>query len=117
MQCDLKNMAIWITGILGGFLILMIACSYWQTQRPLMVVDMNRAIQKPSMILARSKLTVEEQANIMKQFSKLLPEVIKDYGASHQVSVIASQVLVNQNNMDITDSIVELTIARMKHDS
>ena len=78
---------------------------------------MNRAIQKPSLWLAHSKLTAAEQTRIMKRFSMFLPEVIKDYGRSHKVSVIASQVLVNQNNIDITDSIVDLTIARMKHES
>lgn len=114
MQLDLKNTAI---KILGLFVILMIASSFWQTPQPLVVIDMNRAIQRPSLLLAHSKLTVEEQANIMKRFSKLLPEVIKDYGKSHEVSVIASQVLVNQNNIEITDAIVDLTIARMKHES
>ena len=118
MQPDSRNVMIWIAqGVLGFFLILMLARSFWQTPLPLVVVDMNRAIQAPSVMLAHSKLTEKEQSYIIKRFSSLLPEVIKEYGASHGITVVGSSVLASHNAVDITDTIVELTIARMKHES
>lgn len=53
----------------------------------------------------------------MKQFSTLLPSIIKEYGASHGVTVVGSTVLASNNAYDITNIIVELTIARMKHEA
>ena len=118
MQPDSRTVMIWIAqGVLGFFLILMLARSFWQTPLPLVVVDMNRAIQAPSVMLAHSKLTEKEQSYIIKRFSALLPEVIKEYGASLGVTVVGSSVLASHNAVDITATIVELTIARMKHES
>lgn len=118
MQPDSRSMMyMMLLSVLGFFLILVFARFFLKTSQPLVIVDMNRAIQAPSVMLAHSKLTVEEQSDIMKRFSALLPKIIKDYGASHRVTVVGSTVLASHNAVDITDTIVELTIARMKHES
>jgi conjugal transfer pilin signal peptidase TrbI len=118
MLPDSRNMMHWmILSVLGFFLILVFARFFWHSPQPLVVVDMNRAIQAPSVMLAHSKLTENEQSYIIKRFSALLPEVIKEYGASHGITVVGSSVLASHNSVDITNTIVELTIARMKHES
>ncbi|KTD66210.1 putative TrbI protein [Legionella santicrucis] len=105
-----------VLGALGGLGLLLFLCSLTQSRPSLVVIDMTRAIQKPSMMLARSKLTEQEQLKIMSRFSALIPKVIKAYGASHRVTVISAPVLVSQNTQDVTDEIVEQTISRMKHE-
>jgi conjugal transfer pilin signal peptidase TrbI len=47
-----------LIGILAGILVM------WPKPLPLLVVDMNRAIEAPSVMLARSKLTHEEQWSV-----------------------------------------------------
>lgn len=83
---------------------------------PLVVVDMTRAIQKPSVMLARTKLTSDAQLKIMERFSKVLPNVIKEYGQTHRVTIISAPVLASLNTLDVTDEVVDLTITRMKHE-
>jgi conjugal transfer pilin signal peptidase TrbI len=118
MQPDARKVMHWmLLSVLGFFLILLLVRFFWLSPQLLVVVDMNRAIQVPSMMLAHSKLTEKEQSYIIKRFSSLLPEVIKEYGASLGVTVVGSSVLASYNAVDITDTIVELTIARMKHES
>ncbi|HHF0526710.1 TPA: TrbI F-type domain-containing protein [Legionella anisa] len=117
MQPNSPNVMHWcLAGVLGFFLILMFAHFFGQKTPSLVVVDMNRAIQKPSLWLAHSKLTEQAQSDIMRRFSALLPEIIEEYGASHGVTVVGSTVLASNNSVDITDTLVELTIARMKHE-
>ncbi len=55
-----------LIGILAGIWVM------WPKSLPLLVVDMNRAIEAPSVMLARSKLTHEEQLKIMEHFSRTL---------------------------------------------
>lgn len=63
MQPDSPNVMYGIVlSVLGFFLILIFAHFFWQKPANLVVVDMNRAIQTPSVMLAHSKLTVEEQS-------------------------------------------------------
>ena len=105
-----------VFGSLGLILVLVCVFLVWHNKSSLVVVDMTRAIQKPSMMLARSKLTTEAQLKIMRRFSALLPEVIKAYGESHRVTVVSATVLAHYNTDDITDRVVEQTITRMKHE-
>ncbi|MCW8400501.1 type-F conjugative transfer system protein TrbI [Legionella sp. PATHC038] len=113
-QWDLKyRIALGALAVLGLLLCLL---AFAHKHSSLVVIDMTRVIQKPSMMLARSKLTEQEQLKIMRRFSALLPEVIKAYGVSHQVTVISSPVLFSQNTQDATDEIVAQTISRMKHE-
>lgn len=102
-----------LIGILAGIWVM------WPKSLPLLVVDMNRAIEAPSVMLARSKLTHEEQLKIMEHFSRTLPEVIKDYGASHQVTLVSASVLSNfkPSHVDVTDELIALTITRIKHEA
>ncbi len=60
----------------------------WMHQPRLVVVDMVRAIQVPSAMLARSSMPDTKQAALITRFSKLLPDVIKAYGEAHHVTVV-----------------------------
>jgi len=70
-------------------------------------------------LLARSNLTHEEQLNIMDRFSRALPEVIKDYGRAHRVTLVSAPVLTGYKPslVDVTDELIALTIARIKHEA
>jgi conjugal transfer pilin signal peptidase TrbI len=98
-------------GLLALALVLMV-----QKPIPLVVVDMTRAIQKPSVMLTRTKLTSDAQLKIMERFSRVLPNVIKEYGQTHRVTIISATVLASHNTLDVTDEVVDLTISRMKHE-
>lgn len=118
MKPDSRNVMHWMLySALGFFLILICVRFFAHSPQFLVVVDMNRAIQAPSVMLAHSQLSAAEQASLIKQFSALLPAVIKEYGTSHGLTVVGGSVLASHNTADITDTIIELTIARMKHES
>ncbi|MBA2650224.1 MAG: TrbI F-type domain-containing protein [Legionella sp.] len=103
-----------IAGILA---MLALVCILWAKPEHLVVVDMSRVIQAPSMMLARSKLSEASQLEIMEKISKVLPKVIAEYGKSHGVTVIGATVLASQSEVDVTQEIIALTIARVKHET
>lgn len=113
-QFNLKTAAMVIT-----FVLLAASLMTWLIGRnpaSLVVVDMTRAIQKPSVMLAHSKLSSNAQLKIMAGYSALLPKVISEYGQSHRVTIVSATVLASQNKVDVTDEVVALTIERMKHE-
>lgn len=113
-QLDKKSLI--LAGVAGCFLVTVLIGFSWKKPAPLVVVDMTRAIQAPSLMLARSKLTSDEQLKIMRRFSALLPGVIKEYGHTHRVTLVSATILASHNNVDVTNEVVALTIARMKHE-
>jgi len=86
-------------------------------QPRLVVVDMVRAIQVPASMLARSTMPDEKQAKLIARFSTLLPQVIKAYGEAHHVTVVGAHVLVSQGRVDITNTIIQQTLFRLKSDA
>ena len=94
--------------------ILLVAGVIWMSQPRLVVVDMVRAIQVPSAMLARSSMPDTKQAALITRFSKLLPDVIKAYGEAHHVTVVGAHVLVSQGAVDITNTIIQETLLRLK---
>ncbi len=120
MPFNRLNTTYWvIAGVCGFIGVLAGMFMMWPKPLPLLVVDMNRAIEAPSVLLARSKLTHEEQLNIIDRFSRALPEVIKDYGRSHRVTLVSAPVLTGYkpSQVDVTDELIALTIARIKHEA
>jgi len=113
-QLDVKQWA--MVGTAGVLVVLVLMLMVWKNPTPLVVVDMTRAVQSPSLMLARSKLTPDAQLKIMSRFSTLLPKIVKEYGQTHQVTVVSAAILVSYNNVDVTNEIIALTIARMKHE-
>lgn len=105
-----------VMGVLIGVLVLMALYIGFKRPSPLHVVDMNRAIQIPSTMLAHSKLSKAQQATLMSRFSSRLPEVIKEYGQEHLVTIISATVLESHGGVDITNLIVARTIERVKHE-
>ena len=89
----------------------------WMTMghQKLVVVDMTRVIQEPALRLAHSKLSASAQNVLITRYTKLLPKVIEDYSALHQVTVISAKVLSSKNTLDITPVIINETIQRLKH--
>ncbi len=118
MQLNQLSIKLWMALGAAGCLILL-SFLFLLGQKPvsIVVVDMTRAIQTPSLMLARSKLSQEAQLKIMNRFSALLPEVIKAYGKQHGVTVVSATVLASHNRYDITNSVISQTIARVKHES
>lgn len=113
-QLDVKQWA--LIGLAGVLVAQVLVLMVWKKPTPLVVVDMTRAIQSPSLMLARSKLTSDAQLKIMGRFSTLLPKVIKEYGQAHRVTVVSATVLASHNNADVTNEVIALTISRMKHE-
>jgi len=113
-QLDVKQWA--MVGTAGVLVVLVLMLMVWKNPTPLVVVDMTRAVQSPSLMLARSKLTPDAQLKIMSRFSTLLPKIVKEYGQKHQVTVVSAAILASHNNVDVTNEIIALTIARMKHE-
>ena len=94
-----------LTVVIGGFLL---------AQPRLVVVDMARVIQRPSEMLSRSKISDKAQQKIMQRYATLLPKVIAAYGKAHGVTVVSGNVLVSQSHNDISNIIIEQTLARLK---
>ena len=117
MRLNLSGEKRWVFAGAAGFLVLLVLMwTVYKKPSPLVVVDMNHAIQAPSMMLARSKLTADTQLKIMRRFSTLLPKVITEYGQAHRVTIVSATVLASHNNTDVTGEVIAATIARMKHD-
>ena len=89
----------------------------WLHRPQLVVVDMMRAIHVPSQMLAHSKISSDEQLKIMSRYSALLPKIIKAYGESHHVTVVSAMVFVSHNGLDVTSTIIEQTLAGLRHDA
>ncbi|WP_158615182.1 TrbI F-type domain-containing protein [Legionella septentrionalis] len=105
-----KILAFFLVGLIGAMLV------YGQLQNKptLVVIDMKRALHQPAFQLSRTQLSPNKQAEMLKQYSNSLPEVISAYGKSHNVTVIAAPVIVSHIE-DITDVIIGQTFERLKH--
>lgn len=97
-------------------LLLTVAGLFWLHQPRLVVVDMMRAIHVPSQLLAHSKMSSDEQLKLMSRYSALLPKIIKAYGDSHHVTVMSATVFVSHNGLDVTSTIIEQTLAELRHE-
>lgn len=108
----------WAMAAIAGLLVMAVSVSkIGQNSNQLKVVDMTRAIQATSMMLARSKLSKEMQLKIMERYANVLPSVIKEYAQQHGVTIISAAVLASQNKIDVTGDVMDLTIARIKHEA
>lgn len=97
--------------------VLLLVATFLITSRPkIVVVDLARAIQEPALRLAHSKLSGDEQGKLIARFTKLLPEVIEAYAASHSCTVVGAHVLASPNHLDITPLMIKETIQRLKHE-
>lgn len=90
--------------------------AFWMARPRLVVIDMERVVQRPSEMLSRSKLSEKAQQKIMQRYAALLPKIIADFGELHSVTVVSGKVLVSQSNNDISNIIIEQTLSRLKHD-
>lgn len=120
MRLNQLNTMDWMMAAIGaGVGLLLGIVTMWPKPFPLLVVDMNRAIVAPSVMLAHSKLTHEQQLKIMARFSHTLPKVISDYGRTHRVTLIGAPLLASYKSspVDVTDELIALTLARIKHEA
>ena len=102
-------------GILVGILLIVMgAFMLWRYPVRLVVVDMKRAIEQPALFLSRSTMPEAEQEVLMQRYSSVLPEVIKAYGESHHVMIVAAPIIVSQRDIDITNQMIEQTLERLK---
>lgn len=100
-----------------ALLLIAVAGIYWLIKPQLVVVDMMRAIHVPSAMLAHSTMSGDEQLKLMARYSALLPKIIKAYGDHHHVTVVSTTVFVSHNGLDITSTIIEQTLAGLRHDA
>lgn len=80
---------------------------------PFALVDMQRLLNQPAVMLSKSNLTESEQKDILKQYSSLLPLVLSEYGASHKVTLITATVL-SSGSFDVTDDVIATTLEKLK---
>ncbi|STX84876.1 putative TrbI protein [Legionella donaldsonii] len=76
----------------------------------LYVIDMQRALHQPALLLSRSPLSETEQKALLSAFAKRLPDVIADYCKAHKVTLIAAPVLGNSGENELTDYFIEKTL-------
>ena len=99
------------TGLVAlGFIAVLIG-SFEVFKKPtLYVIDMQRALHQPALLLSRSPLSEAEQKALLSAFAKRLPEVIADYCRAHKVTLIAAPVLGNSGENELTDYFIEKTL-------
>ncbi|MCW8472311.1 type-F conjugative transfer system protein TrbI [Fluoribacter gormanii] len=83
----------------------------WGLHKPTLiaVVDMQRLLNQPAVLLSQSNLSEQEQKKILKQYSSLLPQVLSQYGASHHVTLITATV-ISSGRFDVTDEVIAATL-------
>ncbi|STP10088.1 type-F conjugative transfer system protein TrbI [Legionella bozemanae] len=79
---------------------------------PLAVVDMQRLLNQPAVLLSQSKLSEQEQKKVLKQYSSLLPKTLSQYGASHHVTLITATV-ISSGRFDVTDEVIAATLEKL----
>lgn len=97
-----------LLGILGlGFFIYKS-----QANAPLAIVDMQRLLNQPAVMLSQSKFPETTQKKLLKRYTAILPKVLKAYGASHHVTLITATV-ISQGHLDVTDEVISMTLERL----
>lgn len=76
-------------------------------------IDMQKAMSKPAMLLSKTGLSQEKQKDILKIYASNLADVIKQYGKERHVTIINATILSSQNNADITDDIISITLKKV----
>lgn len=79
---------------------------------PIAVVDMQRLLNQPAVLLSQSNLSEQEQKKVLKQFSSLLPQILSQYGASHHVTLITATV-ISSGRFDVTDEVIAATLEQL----
>ena len=99
-------------------LVSLIVLGYWvgqqKSQGGLAVIDIKRAISTPARLLAKSRLSQDEQKRLLERYSEILQSVIRDYGKQHRLTIVSSTVLTHGNNHDITALIISKTLDEVR---
>jgi len=92
---------------------------YWlgqqKSQGGLAVIDIKRAISTPARMLAKSRLSQDEQKRLLERYSASLQSVIRKYGKQHRLTIVSSTVLFHDSNNDITALIISKTLDEVRH--
>jgi conjugal transfer pilin signal peptidase TrbI len=101
--------------VISMLCILMAGCFIWQskTSSCLAIVDMQRLLNQPAVLLAQSKLSETAQKKLLKRYTALLPQVLTEYGKVHQLTLITATVITG-GTLDVTDEVIEETLERLK---
>ncbi len=86
----------------------------WRLHKPtpIAVVDMQRLLNQPAVLLSQSNLSEQEQKKVLKQYSSLLPQVLSQYGASNHVTLITATV-ISSGRFDVTDEVIAATLEQL----
>ncbi len=79
----------------------------------IVVVDMQRLLNQPAVLLSQSHLSTVVQKNILKRYSSLLPNTLKEYGQLHKVTLITATVIHSEHD-DVTDEVISMALDRLK---
>ncbi|HIH8953646.1 TPA: type-F conjugative transfer system protein TrbI [Legionella pneumophila] len=79
---------------------------------PIAIVDMQRLLNQPAVLLSKSNLSEQEQKKVLKLYSSLLPQTLSQYGASHHVTLITATVL-SSGQFDVTDEVIATTLEQL----
>lgn len=108
MLRDYKTQLLMLVGLVLFGMVL------WSLNKPtaIAVVDMQRLLNQPAVLLSQSNLSEQEQKKVLKQYSSLLPQTLSQYGASHHVTLITATVL-SSGRFDVTDEVITATLEQL----
>lgn len=105
--------------LLLGFVFAGVVCMGWGLHRAssprLLVVDMKKLVNEPAVLLSRSSLAPSDQKRILSAYTKMVPQMIAEFGKAHRATIIASAVLY-PDALDVTDELMNATLERLKHE-
>lgn len=79
---------------------------YSMTTKKVVYVDVNQAVERAAVALAKTKLSQKMQEKIMKSYSSHLDKTIQEYGERNRVMIVVSSILTT-GAQDVTNKIVK----------
>ncbi|KTD47445.1 putative TrbI protein [Legionella quinlivanii] len=80
---------------------------------PIAIVDMQRVLNQPAVLLSQSHLSEKEQKTVLSHYSSLLPQVLSEFGESRHVTLIAATVIAS-GSLDVTDEVIAIALEKLK---
>jgi len=98
---------------LAGLIFAVLAVCMLRTSPNFAVVDMQRLLNQPAVLMSQSKLSQDEQKAVLQRYAEILPKVLIHYGQSHQLTLISATVITT-GAADVTDEIIDLTLDKLR---
>ncbi|HEM6962641.1 TPA: TrbI F-type domain-containing protein [Legionella pneumophila] len=98
---------------LAGVIFAVLAVYMLKPSPKFAVVDMQRLLNQPAVLMSQSKLSQDEQKAVLQRYAEILPKVLIHYGQSHQLTLISATVITT-GAADVTDEIIDLTLDKLR---